>query len=152
EPGRVPKLDRMTITLWEPFEETVETEIILFQEWRQLPKHDTDERFQRSDSSKISADGAIQVRELLHVCDEPAAFDRVHKSLRRFLPPAFDHVRRWQPIKCQIDFDSRKLSGIEFKLPVPGKISGIKVFLPAFVRPTTGADIDASHANSSPRR
>src|SRR5437762_13941787 len=73
--------------------------------------------------------------------DEPAAFDGVNKSGRRFLSPSHNHFRCRQTVEGVVDFDGWKLSGVKLKLFRLRHLFRIKRLVPAFVGPPARTDI-----------
>jgi hypothetical protein len=76
--------------------------------------------------------------------DKTASFHRKKEIARRFVPPTFHHVRRWQPVKCGVDFNRRKLSRVEKKFIRFFDFGRIKISGPMFVNPTAGSDADSA--------
>src|SRR6185503_10794164 len=97
------ELDRMTITFRQALQKSVEAGGILFQERRQLPEDRADAFFERLEPAEMFSEAAGHRPDLFYVSDEPAALYGKHKSLRRFVAPAPDHLQRRQPVEGGVD-------------------------------------------------
>src|SRR5580765_8729910 len=118
--------------------------LVLFQKRRKLPQDRPRPLLKGLDAIEEFFQRSVQVGDLLHVGDKPAAFHSINKPGRRPASPASRHRKSRQSIERIIDLDRAELRGVELKLLGPGNLFGIKGFVPAFIRPSASADEDDS--------
>src|SRR5205823_11628864 len=130
------------------FEKCAQTLGVKAKAWRQLPKNRS-EFFTQCEHARGKEIGErrFNAAQLLHVSNEPAAFDGKYETGRRRIVPTF--VTRWQlkRIKRAVDFDRIESVTGEFELAMLRQIRWVKFSAPARVAPGRNA-----HAQFGPSR
>ncbi len=93
----------------------------------------------------------LDIAQLFHMRDKPAALDREDKISGRFGVPAFEEFRPLQRIMRTVDLDRFDVAAGIGQLVLLAQLPGIEAAAPAAIPPAGDADADSAELSSGAR-
>ena len=147
EPGRIAKLEDVSVRVVKRFQKVVEALQVLVPVGRALEEEGTERVAERLHAAVQVLHRLLGILQFLEVRDVLVGLDREREPLRGALPPGAEGVGLGALVERVVDLDGVERAGVDTEPVVLGDIVGVEAAGEGVVLPAGGADVEEGHGS-----